>query len=180
MIKFRIALSAILGFSILALGVCGQTIDENQFKAAFLFNVAKFVEWPSAAFKSATDPVVCCILGAGPFDQTLEQAAGHQFIDKRKFVFQHVFEISQLSGCHMLYVSSPEWKRWRSLAGKAKGQSILTVGETDDFIQEGGIVRYNIENGKPRIQINANEAAAEKLQISSKLLNLSQIVRVGN
>jgi hypothetical protein len=175
--KLRIALTVILGFSLLAAAVRGQTIDENQFKAAFLYNIAKFVEWPAESFRGAGDPVVCCILGEGPFDQKLEQTAGSQVIDKRRFVMRHVYDARQLNGCHMLFVSSPERKRWRSMTGDINRHSILTVGETADFISEGGLVSFSFANGKARIQINTDEVERERLRISSKLLHLSQIVR---
>jgi hypothetical protein len=175
--RLQIALTIILGFSLPAIAVRGQTIDENQFTASFLFNIAKFVEWPAESFKGPADPLVCCVLGEGPFDQKLEQAAGNQSVDKRRLVMRHVFEARQLNGCHMLFVSAPERKRWLSMADSIKGHSILTVGEIDNFISEGGIISFSFENAKPLIQINMDEAIQEKLRISSKLLNLSQIVR---
>ena len=52
-------------------------IDEYQVKAVFLFNFAKFVEWPATAFKSANEPIRICLLGQNPFVvQSLPEAAG--------------------------------------------------------------------------------------------------------
>jgi hypothetical protein len=70
-----------------------------------------------------------------------------------------------------------ERKRWHSMAGDLRGRSILTIGETEDFTSEGGVINFKLEGDKARIQINVDEARRDGLQISSKLLGLSQIVK---
>jgi hypothetical protein len=168
----------ILGFSLLISAICGQTTDENQFKAGFLYNLAKFVEWPPEAFKSSDDPILCCMLGDGPYERKLEQIKNPQFVEKRRFVFQHVVNVAQLSGCPILFVKPSELKRWTTLASEFKSRSILTVGEADEFITAGGILRFSVDSGKVRIQINADEAKRINLRINSRLLNLARIVEV--
>jgi hypothetical protein len=175
MLKFRNTLAVILGFFLTIAIVCAQTGDLNQ-KSAFLYNIARFVEWPAEAFKNPNDPIRCCLLGDGPFERKLEQIKNTQFIEKRRFQFQHVVDTAQLRGCHILYISSLEKKRWKALENDIHGRSILTVGETEDFLSEGGIIRLNWEDGKMRMQINRDAADKEKLNISSRLLNLARIV----
>jgi len=155
--------------------VCGQTSNLNQ-TASFLYNIARFVEWPATAFKNPNDPIVCCLLGDGPFERKLEQLANSQFIEKRRFLFQYMVDAAQLNGCNLLYINSAEEKRWRSLASEVHGRGILTVGETENFIVQGGVIRVNAENGKARIQINKDAADEEGLYISSRLLSLAHIV----
>jgi len=175
--KLRITLTGLLLFSFLEAAVRSQSIDEYQFKAVFLYNVAKFVEWPQGAFKTPTDPIVCCILGEGPFGRSLEQAASSRVIEGRRFLMQHITDARQAASCHILFVSSLERKRWRSIIRDLKGRSILTVGETEDFTSEGGIINFKLEGEKARIQINVDQARQDRLKISSKLLGLSQIVK---
>jgi hypothetical protein len=175
-VGIRPVLVSLMIICLLACAAGGQSLEEYQFKAASLFNIAKFVYWPSGAFKSANDPIVCCVVGEGPFGRALEQQAGSKVIDQRKFVIQHVYEARQVAGCHILFVSSLERKRWRSLTNVVRGRGILTVGETEDFISDGGIVNFKVEGDKVRIEINVDHAERDKIQISSKLLSLSQIV----
>lgn len=176
MSKVQKTLVMILGFCVSVVAMRGQATDESQAKASFLFNLAKFVEWPAESFKSPNDPILCCMLGDGPYERKLEQITNPQYIEKRRFIFQHVVSASQLSGCHMLFVNPLERKRWGTLSSEVKGRSILTVGESEEFISEGGIIRFNLDNGKVRMQINVDAAGQEKLRINSRLLNLARIV----
>lgn len=171
-----VTLAMVLGLPPTPGGLRGQAVDEYQVKAAFLYNIAKFVEWPPGAFKSPSDPIVSCILGASPLEQALELGAGRKTIDNRGFVLRHISDARQASGCHILFVSSSERKRWRSVVAAIKSDGILTVGETEGFASEGGVVNFKLEGDRVRIQINVDAAGRERLRISSRLLNLAQIV----
>src|ERR1700683_5116293 len=80
-IRFAIAVGALL-----AAGAVGQPKDESEVKAAFLFNLAKFVEWPPQTFKSPSDPMSICVLGPNPFGRSLDEAVAGKSIDGRRFV----------------------------------------------------------------------------------------------
>jgi hypothetical protein len=169
-----ILLTAILA-AFLSHAAIGQSINEKQLKIAFLANLAKFVEWNPEILKNARDPIICCILGDGPFGRALEEAASRQNIDNRKFILHHISNPAQCSGCHLLFVSEDEENRWRSMAAQLKGRGILIVGETPGFTLEGGIVSFRLNGNKAQIQINLDEAVKEKLKFSSKLLSLAKI-----
>jgi hypothetical protein len=173
--KLRIILSAGIVLILLINVAAGQSMDEKQLKVAFLANLAKFVEWPPNAFKNARDPILCCILGDGPFGRVLEEAASRQTIDNRRFILHHISNPTQSNGCQMLFVSEDEQKRWRSMAAQLTGRGILTVGETPEFTSEGGVVSFKLNGDKAQIQINLDGAESEKLKFSSKLLSLSKI-----
>ena len=172
---YRLSLNMILCW-LAILTANGQIADEYQVKAAFLYNFAKFVEWPPQAFKNPQDPIAICILGQNPFGDALEQTVRGKMIDTRTFSIRQVTDARQASACHILFVSSSERKRARSVLGELKS-SVLTVGEADGFTSDGGIVNFKIEEGRIQIQINVEAAEQEKLRISSKLLSLAQIVR---
>jgi hypothetical protein len=173
---FRLRCGVVLGglFSIAALG---QTTEEYRVKAAFLFNLAKFVEWPSQSFKSPADPIAICILGRNPFGDALHQAVAGKVVQGRALSVLQVGEGVQASACNILFVSGSEHKRMRSILSDIKSTGVLTVGEIEGFTEEGGIMNFKIEGGNVRFQINAAEASRQQLQISSKLLSLAEIVR---
>jgi hypothetical protein len=155
----------------------GPSMDEYQVKAAFLFNFAKFVEWPSQAFKSADEPIAMCVLGKNPFGSSLEEAVRGKAAANRTFVVRQVADAQQASTCHILFVGSSERKRSRSLLGELKASSILTVGETESFTADGGVITFKLEGGRIRIEIDPDAAERAKLHISSKLLSLAQIAK---
>jgi hypothetical protein len=147
--------------------------DEYPIKAAFLFNFAKFVEWPPDAFKSPGDPLVICVLGQNPFGSALEDVVREKTIANRPFVVREVSNAQQASKCHMVFVSSSERKHLHSLLDELKGRCVLTVGEADDFIENGGIINFKLKDARVRIEVDAKAASRARLRISSKLLSLA-------
>jgi hypothetical protein len=174
-VRFRIN-GMILGF-LLAISALGQTADEYHVKAAFLYNFAKFVDWPPGAFKSARDPIVICIVGKNPFGGVLDQAVNQQAAQGRWFSVRPIADLEHVAACQILFVSSSERKRLPAIFSEIKTAGVLTVGECDNFTAEGGIINFRIEEGSVRIQINVDAAAQQQLHISSKLLSLAEIVR---
>jgi hypothetical protein len=169
-LKFAIVLGAAC-----TLALPGQ-IDEYQVKAFFLYNFARYVEWPTETFKAANDPIVICILGQNPFGGALEQAVAGKLLGARPFVVRQISEIPP-GCCHILFVKSSERKRFRSMAGRLKGSAVLSVGETPGFTADGGVINFKLEDGKVRFEIDVEAAGRERLRISSKLLSLAQIAK---
>lgn len=174
-VAFRLSCTVILG-ALLSAGVRAQDTDEYRVKAAFLYNFAKFVEWPTQAFKGPSDPIVIGVLGKDPFGDALVAAAAGKTLGGRGFLVREVTDPQQAAQCHILFVSSSERKRLGSLIAQIAGLAILTVGESDNFTAEGGVVNFKIESGTVRFQINVEAARKQQLHISAKLLSLAEIV----
>jgi hypothetical protein len=155
----------------------GQAIEEYQVKAAFLYNFAKFVEWPSQTFLTSKDPITVCVLGHNPFGNALEEVIHGKSIDGRSFAYRQVSDAESASACQILFVSSVEGKRFRSLCANLRPAGILTVGEAPGFAADGGVINFKLDGGHVRFEINVDAAEREQLHISSKLLSLAQIVR---
>ena len=151
--------------------------EEYQVKAAFLFNFAKFVEWPQDAFKGPDDPITICVLGQNPFGSALEDVVRNKTVVNRTFAVREVANAQQAGKCQIVFVSSSERKRFRPLLEDLKGRSILTVGEADDFTANGGIINFKLKDARVRIEIDAGSAERAGLRISSKLLSLAEISR---
>ena len=152
-------------------------VDEYHLKAAFLLNFAKFVEWPPQAFAAADDPITICILGKNPFGNILAETVSGKTVAGRPLVVRQLAAGQPVSGCPILFVSASEDRRFRAMAGSLKGAGILTVGESEGFAAEGGIINFKLERGNIRLEINAEAAEEARVHISSKLLSLAQIVR---
>lgn len=168
--------SAIL-LAALCITVLRGQVNEYQVKAFFLYNFARYVEWPSHSFKSPGDPIVICILGQNPFGNALDQAVSGKSVEGRPFVVRQVSDMPLSGACHILFVNSSERRRFRSTAAKLKGTGVLSVGDTPGFTADGGVVELKLEDGKVRFEIDIDAAAREHLHISSKLLSLAQIFK---
>lgn len=152
-------------------------IEEYQVKAAFLFNFAKFVEWPAQAFKSPGEPIGICVLGPNPFGSSLEKFVQGKVVGTRKFVVREVRDAQQAGDCHILFVSAEGWTRSLAVLGDIRKCCVLTVGEMEDFIAGGGMINLKLEDARVRVEINPNAAERAQLRISSKLLSLAEIRR---
>jgi hypothetical protein len=170
----RLLLSFLLSFTAFA-----QTIDEYQVKAAFIYNFAKFVEWPPQTFKTDKDPIRICVLGQDPFGHALFDAVNGKTVFGRTFVIAELSDASQANECQVLFVSSSERKHLRSILGEPRTIGVLTVGEMDGFAAQGGIVNFKLTDGRVRLEINVEAAEQARLRISSKVLSLAAIVKNG-
>jgi hypothetical protein len=162
---------------LLAAAAHGQTIQEYRVKAAFLYNFAKFVEWPSDAFRTPQDPIVVCVLGRNPIGDAAEEVIHGKSIEGRALAFRQVAGAEETGRCQILFISASEDKRFRSLSGNLKPAGILTVGEAQGFALTGGVINFKLEGGHVRFEINVEAAERAQLHISSKLLSLAEIVR---
>jgi hypothetical protein len=164
---------------VFARGAHAQTIDEYQVKAAFLYNFAKFVEWPALTFKTDQDPVRICVLGQDPFGSALGDAVGGKTVLGRPFALSDISSGGQVNDCQILFISASERKHLHSIFAELRTTGILTVGETDGFATEGGIVNFKLSGGRVHLEINVEAAGQAKLRINSSVLSLAQIVKTG-
>lgn len=172
----RVCVALVLG-ALTSAGGLAQTVNEYQMKAAYVYNLAKFVDWPAEAFKTASDPLTICVLGQSPILVTLNEAVNGESIDERKLLVRQVSEVQQASNCHILFIASSDRKYLQAVLRDLKTPGVLTLGESAGFAEEGGVVNFRLEGKKVRIEINLNAAGQQKLRISPKLLSLAQIVK---
>jgi YfiR/HmsC-like len=150
-----------------------QPPTEYQIKAAFLFNFAKFVEWPAEAFSDSNAPIVIGVLGKNVFGTDLENTIRDKKVNNRIFKFKNFTSASEATNCQILFVSSSEKDNFSKIVAGMHNTSILTVSETDGFIQAGGMVNFLIQDSKIRFQISDEAAKKAGLKVSSKLLSLA-------
>jgi hypothetical protein len=157
-------------------GACAQEVQpsEYQLKAAFLFNFAKFVEWPEEAFSAPDAPMVIGVLGENPFGEHLEQTIRGKTINNRPLVVKELRSQAEARGCHIVFIGSSEKTRLPEVFESLRGASVLTVGETERFTEAGGMINFVLDGGKIRFQVNDTAAKSARLKISSKLLSLAQ------
>jgi hypothetical protein len=149
---------------------------EYQLKAAFLFNFAKFVDWPPSSFASARAPFSICIVGTDPFGQAMDSTLKGQSIRGRGVAVVRVQDLSQLRRCQIAFVGSSEQHHLQEILQSIRGASVLLVGESPGFAAKGGAIQFQMEDNRVRFSINPDAAERAGLRVSSKLLSLATIV----
>jgi YfiR/HmsC-like len=153
---------------------------EYQLKAAFLFNFAKFIDWPPASFTNPQASFSICILGADPFGSAMDELLQGKTIGDRRVSVQRSHQIADMRHCQMVFVSSSEKARVREIIEGLKGTNALVVGETEGFAAAGGAIQFAIEDNHVRFLINTDAAERAGLKVSSKLLSLARVVHDGD
>jgi len=150
---------------------------EYQVKAACLYNFAKFVDWPPSVFPGPKSPIVFGILGEDPFGKSLETIIRNKTINGRPLTIKRSQRVEDLKDCHVLFISRSEQAGLPQIMTGLKGLNILTVGDTEEFLTDGGIINFKMQDSKVRFEINVASAQHAALKISSELLDLAIAVR---
>lgn len=158
----------------------GDSAGEYELKAAILYNLTRFVEWPPTAYPSPQAPTILCILGRDPFGESLSSMVSKQAHNGRPVQIRHVRNDKEVGGCHVLYISSSERKQVVQILSTAAGSHVLTVGEIAQFAARGGMIQFGLEDKEVRFDVNLDVALRAGLKISSRLLVLARVVKQQN
>lgn len=153
-----------------------QAAGEYQIKAAFLYNFAKFIEWPPGDFADTSAPLRICVLGQDPFGQELRNIANDKTVNGRKLQVNQVADLQNARTCHILFIASSEKAELKQALESLRGTGALTVGDTKGFVEQGGMINFVLENDRVRFEVNHRAAEQAGLKISSKLLNVAKSV----
>ena len=188
MVVLAIALVAVSAAAVRAADTV--TNLEYQVKAAFLYNFMRFIDWP-AEEASSKEALVIGIIGEDPFGDAFapvkdKQVKGRDVVFKRfkgleelkkagekdQSAFKQ--EIETIRKCNLLFICSSEKKNLGEIIQLLQGSPVLTVGEMDNLIEAGGMIKFLMESKKVRFEINLTSAEKTGLKIRSQLLRLAK------
>lgn len=144
---------------------------EAGVKAAFLYNFAKFIDWPASISVTPDKTFVIGVVGDTPVLAALSSLEGSEIKGRRLVVRR--FVRPEVAACHVLFVDAAQTAAFAQEAAGLREVPILTVGEGDEFLKAGGMIAFVKDGGKMRYRVRAHAAEAARLSISSKLLNLA-------
>jgi hypothetical protein len=153
-----------------------QSASEYQVKAAFLFNFAKFVEWPADAFPTADAPLQICVLGQDPFGRDFEQVIEDKAVNGHRLEVAHPEGVPQARACQVLFIASSEKQRAREILRALTGASVLTVGDAPGFARMGGVINFVLDENRVRFEINVKAAERAHLKLSARLLTVAKLI----
>ena len=170
--------------------LCGRVYSETEHeqeykvKAAFLYNFLKFIEWPST--KLADEKTISIgIIGKNPFGKAFEPVLDKKIGDNKialkmfKSLEQSKLtseQINNIRKCHVLFICESEKKQFKEIMELVKDHNVLTVGDTKDFLESGGIINFLIVDQKVSFEISNYVAKQSKLNVRSQLLRLAKKV----
>jgi hypothetical protein len=155
-----------------------QQFGKSQYraKANFLAAFPKFIDWPSEAFPSPEAPINICVFGNFNFGTSLAEISRGITIRGRLLEVHWERDQQLLRTCHILFVSHSEEKRYAKILKAIEGASVLSVGETPDFLASGGAIEFLFEDDRLEFEVNIGAATDAHLRISSTMLALARHV----
>jgi hypothetical protein len=158
-----------------AMGAAAQSSGEYQVKAAYLYNFAKFIEWPAESFPSSDAPFAICVLGQDPFGRVLDDIVQGERIHGRPLIVRRLRGWDDAELCQILFVSASVQEDFEQLLGGHTLRRTLTVGDLPGFLTAGGHISFFLEGTSVRFAIHRDNIARTDLQISSKLMRVARI-----
>ncbi|MGH9582879.1 MAG: YfiR family protein [Bryobacteraceae bacterium] len=148
-------------------------VSEYALKAAFLYNFAKFVEWPAEAFSSPSAPLVLCTYGNNRVGDALQDIVKEKTIDGRTLAVREIGNAVGSKGCQVLFVGAAVSRDEESILASVRNEDVLVVGETPEFAQNGGAINFVVRGNRLRFIVNLSATDTARLKLSSKLLSLA-------
>ena len=150
---------------------------ELAVKATYLYKLAPFVKWPAATNAGSNAPLVICVQGTDPFGLVLDRAVSGQAVGIHPVVVRRLARIEPGSGCQIAYVAGGPAQSQAQALEAVEAAPVLTVTDEARGAGPRGIVHLLLDAGKVRFSIDAGQAEASGMAISSKLLALAVAVK---
>lgn len=145
--------------------------DEGAVKAAFIYNLVNFIEWPGVV--KGTKRTTVCLVGDShdivSYLNEISKKAPIDIINKSRD--------SRLTDCQILYIGDMDKVDVEYLIEKSRSLPILTVSSTKDFVSKKGVIGFTTEAGQVKLEINVTSAQESRLVIDSELLELVKIYK---
>lgn len=174
-------ISLIIGFFCLlfANSVTATSADsiqsrEYRIKAAVIYKLLKFVEWPDESLQNGS-PLGLCIVGNDPFGSFLETLNG-RLIHGVSLNVTHLVSGQRLDHCQAVFIAEPDDRELNRFLDQVSNRPLLTISETNEFIQKGGMIGLFTKNNRVQFKINVNNTKNNGLSLSFQLLRLAHTV----
>ena len=169
-----VVLAATFIFILPIAGHAETVSNENSLKAAFIYNFAKYVEWPEDAFKGKAEFCIAT-LGRSPLNKELAALSGKS-VHGRRIVVHQLNSPDEAVKCQVLFISRSELARLEGMLDSLKEVPVLTVSDQGYFCTMGGMLSLVIEKGKIVFDVNIQETQRAGLRPSSQVLKLARKV----
>jgi hypothetical protein len=152
-------------------------LPEHQIKTLFLFNFTKYVDWPGGSFAGTNDCYTIGIAGSDDIYRDLLELTKTKTVNGRKIAIKRIDQAEDARKCHIVYLGRSSEKQSATILTLVKLAPVLTVGEHENFLAQGGMVHFVREENKLKLEINLDVSQEAHLTISARLLQIAKVIR---
>lgn len=183
--RFYVVASLLLlmcpGFGASVLAAPDEPLPAYEVKSAFLYNFAKFIQWPPKKFIASRGPLIIGVIGRNPFGHYITDLQDKP-IGTHRIKVEFYTSVDEARRCHLLFIKDSRARATR-IVDELRDADVLTVTDEideDSFKSVGAVINLTTTANKTvRFEINVDAARRAELEINSSLLNLAKIVRDG-
>lgn len=154
-------------------------LSEHRIKAAYLYQFARYVEWPEGSFAEPDAPLTIAVVGADEIAAELSQMVAGRTVDGRTISVKRLKAGDALADIHVLFIARGASAPLLQVAQSARSRSILTVTESVEAFARGSIINFTATDRRVRFEISLAAAEKSGLKLSSRLLAVAQQVHTG-
>lgn len=149
---------------------------EYQVKAAMIYNMIRFMDWPDEALPSTSTQLTVCVAGKGQLSTAVNSLQGKQ-VKGKVITVRQLASGTNTTGCQVLVFSDLDKSTSLNLLERIRSSALLTISDSAGFARSGGIVGFALQEGKVRFEINQAASQRHRIRISAQLLKLASIVQ---
>lgn len=147
--------------------------NEYEIKTAFVYNIAKLVEWPSGTWSSTNAPVRFGFIGAEPTAPFIKQAFANRYVQDRPVEAVQIKRVMDAASCHVVFVGREETRRLPEIFDAVKDRPVLVIGDEAEAGTKGVAIHFVTVEERVRFVVHMKEAQKRGFVVSSKLIRLA-------
>jgi hypothetical protein len=153
--------------------VIADTKPEDEFKAAYIYHFTKYIQWQDV---ESSETFVIAVIGDSEIITPLREIEKKRMVNSKKIKIVHFQDITDITDCHILFISSLDMEQLSEILEKVKGKNILTISDSTGFASKGVAINFVIIDNKVKFEINSSAYKQAGLKMSSQLLKLAILI----
>lgn len=174
----KVILSAYLSLFLIFFPLVSQASNEEQtLKAAIIYKLPKFVQWPENTFHNSSQSFHICLIGDDSLKSPLNKLKQRKINNRSVSIFHIKYTEIESSTCHLIYINKTETSHLKSVIDSMKNKPILTISDMKFFAANGGNIEIYRKNKRFAFRINHQAAKDSNLILASPLLQMSKVIK---
>ena len=145
----------------------------KELTAGVVRRIVQATQFPEGTFSNPDAALIFAVVGEDPFGSPLDKTFRAAMYRGRRIEIRRYANLESVMPCHVLFVASSEQRDLEALLALVSGLGVLTVGETEDFVTRGGMIKVRRKGRKVAYEVNQLAAQNEGIRFSSKVLALA-------